>query len=66
MDLYTECLKMEAGESQTFEVDRDLNRGEITSLVAKLGFARTDVAFSILRNGRIVSVHSYIPEKAPK
>lgn len=66
MDLYTECLKMKAGESQTFKVDRDLGRGEIVGLVARLGIARNDVAFSILRNGRIVSVNCYIPEKTPK
>lgn len=63
MDLYDECLKMKAGETQNFEVDRDLSPGEIAGLTFRLAIARTDVSFSILRNGRIVSVHCYVPKK---
>lgn len=63
MDLYEECLKMKAGESQTFEIDRDLERGEIPALVARLAIARNDVLFLIRRNGRIVSVKCYTPEQ---
>jgi hypothetical protein len=59
---FDECLRMELETSKDFVLDHDAVKGEIPALAVQLSQARPGVAYSILRNGRTINVHCYIPK----
>ena len=62
MDIETECLKMEPGETQTFEIDRDLDRFELIALVARLSKQRPGIGYLANRSVRTVTIQCYHKE----
>lgn len=59
---FEECLRMELETSKDFVLDHDPVKGEIAKLIMQLSQARPSVAYSIIRNGREINVHCYIPK----